>query len=537
MREKVKEITDKIRQWWKAASRKMKALLGAGAAIVVVAIILVVAASMNRPYTTLFTGLNQTDLTSIVSYLSDNGVSSYRVEGEDTILVPEDQEAQLKSELLLQGYPSSGFGYSTTYFDRVSSLTTESERTQLALYDLQDRIASVIRYFPYVRDAAVFITPGEDHTYILDSGNVVEATATVTVTMEEGRMLTDGQVAAIRNLVSNAVQGLEIDNVTIDDTYGNNYTSADSLADIQDVSELKQKLEEETDNKIRTQVMQALLPFFGEGNVRVSVNSVVDVDRTYTDSTNYSGEEDDGEGIIGTTIYDRELIRGTDETVGGVVGTQSNADLNTYVEDLTNPDGTETLISSSGEDHYLVDTENRQVEHLAGTVVDVMVAVTINQSAAGQISVNDLYPHVARASGIGQDLQNDKISILIAPFYQEGAVPLPTPETLPAWMMIAALVGLGIFLILLIVFLLVRRRARKRRKMAQAAQDAELAAAAAAAAAAAQAASHQDGADIMTMQTEKSIELRKEVRKFAEENPEIAAQMVKTWLKEGDETG
>ena len=41
-------------------------------------------------------------------------------------------------------------------------------------------------------------------------------------------------------------------------------------------------------------------------------------------------------------------------------------------------------------------------------------------------------------------------------------------------------------------------------------------------------------ANIMEMQTEKSMELRKDVRKFAEENPEIAAQMVKAWLREGD---
>lgn len=536
MQEKIKGILDKVRQWWKAAAKKTKVLIGAGAVAVLAVILIVVAVSLNRPYTTLFTGLTQTDLSSIVSYLSDNGVSNYRIEGSDTILVPEDQEAQLKSELLLQGYPSSGFGYSSTYFDNVSSLTTESERTHLALLDLQERLASVIRYFPYVQDATVQITPGEDRTYILDSGNMVDATASVMVVMEEGRMLTDGQVAAIRNLVSNAVQGLAIDNVSIDDTYGNNYSNTDDFADIQDVSELKQRLEEQTDNKIRTQVMQALIPFFGEGNVRVSVNSVVDVDRTYTDSTNYSGEADDGEGIIGSTIYDRELIRGDDGAVGGVVGTESNADLNTYVEEQLNADGTETLISSSGQDDYLVDTENRQVEHLAGTVVDVMVAVTINQSAAGQVSVNDLYPHVARASGIGRDLQDEKISILVAPFYQEGVAPLPAPETLPAWVLIAALAGLGLFLILLIIFLLLRRRARKRRKAALEAQEAEQAEALATAAAAVQVAA-PEGADIMTMQTEKSMELRKEVRKFAEENPEIAAQMVKSWLKEGDEMG
>ena len=32
------------------------------------------------------------------------------------------------------------------------------------------------------------------------------------------------------------------------------------------------------------------------------------------------------------------------------------------------------------------------------------------------------------------------------------------------------------------------------------------------------------GADVMSMQSERSIELRKDIRKFAEDNPEIAAQ-------------
>jgi flagellar M-ring protein FliF len=45
------------------------------------------------------------------------------------------------------------------------------------------------------------------------------------------------------------------------------------------------------------------------------------------------------------------------------------------------------------------------------------------------------------------------------------------------------------------------------------------------------------GADVMTIQTEKSLELRKSIRKFAEENPELAAQMIKSWLRGGEENG
>ncbi len=45
-----------------------------------------------------------------------------------------------------------------------------------------------------------------------------------------------------------------------------------------------------------------------------------------------------------------------------------------------------------------------------------------------------------------------------------------------------------------------------------------------------------EGADIMDVHMERSMELRRGVREFAEQNPEIAAQMVKTWLKGEEES-
>ena len=43
--------------------------------------------------------------------------------------------------------------------------------------------------------------------------------------------------------------------------------------------------------------------------------------------------------------------------------------------------------------------------------------------------------------------------------------------------------------------------------------------------------------DIMEVNTEKSMELRKMVRQFAQNNPEIAAQMVRAWLKGEESSG
>ena len=533
VQEKIKGYLGKVAGWWKAAGKKVKLFLIAGLIAVVAVVAVVLAMQMNQPYTTLFTGLKQTELNEIVSYLSEQGMADYRIEGSDTILVPAEQEVRLKAALAQQGYPKSGFAYSM-YLDHVGSLTTEGERKQLELYELQDRIAAVVRCFDGVQEAVVDITPGEDNTFILDSENKYDASAAVFVTMRDGAELTQKQVQGIRNFVSHSVQGLEIDNVTITDSYGNTYSAGDTFTDIQDLSTLKLQLEEQINNKIRTSVLQVLTPIYGTENVKVSVNSIVDLDRSYTDSTDYNLEDwandgsTGGEGIIGEKIYEGDILLPGGDTAGGVPGTSTNADLNQYVNEDGEADGEGQIVHVSGDKKYLVDETNQQVEHLSGTVSDVMVSVTINQAAADGTDAAALYPHVARAAGIATADQRDKISVLISPFYQADEPVLPVPEGIPAWVIYAAAGGGVLFLVLLLVILLLGRRRRKRRK--------ELEAAGLAAVAQTETAplTPQEGADIMNLQTEKSMELRKDVRKFAEDNPEIAAQMVKSWLREGD---
>ncbi|MEI3349116.1 MAG: flagellar M-ring protein FliF C-terminal domain-containing protein [Dysosmobacter sp.] len=98
--------------------------------------------------------------------------------------------------------------------------------------------------------------------------------------------------------------------------------------------------------------MQVLLPLYGADNVRVSVNTVVDLDRSYTDSTDYALEpwaQGKDDGIIGTQVWDDSIVRDDGQTAGGVAGTQSNADLNTYVENQVQPDGTESAVTASGQ--------------------------------------------------------------------------------------------------------------------------------------------------------------------------------------------
>ena len=543
MQEKVKGFLNKGKQLWTGAKKRTKILAAAVLVVAAGAIVAVVVASQNQPYATLFTELSQTDMTAITSYLTENGVSDFRIVEDDTIMVPADQEVQLKAQLVSQGYVNSGYAYNySTYLDNVSALTTESERQQLALYELNDSTSAVIRSMEGVKDATVRFTPGEDNTYVLDSGNVVEASAYVKVTMKDGVPLSDTMADGIRNLVGSAIQGLKVENVTIVDSYGNTYAPDDGLGDLEDSAALKLRLEEQVNNTLEKKILSVLEPIYGAENVSVSVNSIVDVDKVYTDSTNYSTEDwaadgsTNGEGIIGQKIYDNRLEADENGTAGGTVGTDTNADIPTYPENEGEMEPGNGVVSSTGQTNFLVDEENKQVQRVGGTIADVMVSVTINEAVSGDVDLDDLYPHVARAAGITTADQMEKVHILIAPFNTGDNTPVDTDEDtttedgllVDSWILYAALGGLVLFVLILVLVLLLIRRHRRKKAAALAAemeQPAEMLQ---------EAAPTPEGADIMEMQTEKSMELRKDVRKFAEENPEIAAQMVRNWLKEGE---
>lgn len=543
VKERLQKLLEQMKTLTSKLDKKVRKLI-----VGTVVLVLVLAAALlvyrgTRPYTVLFTGLSASDMSSVLTFLDTNGVKAYRVEGNDTILVPSGQEAALKAKILQTDYPTSGFGY-RTLLDNSDFLTSESAQQQLELYDLQDRLGAVIRNMTGVKDAVVQLTPGESGRYILNQDNVVEASANVTVTMQTGHELTGKMAAGIRSLIATSLQGLKIDNVVILDQDGNLHSGGEA-ANASDSSDLKMTLEARVNAAVKKKVLDALEPFFGKENVKVSVYSNVDVSRTYIESIQYFYPENTnwdslgGHGLIGRYVWDNDIIRGGDEAAGGVPGTTTNSDLNEYVTRGEGITGNEQQIGTSGSVEHDNDKTTTQKDNTGGVITDVQVAVSIDSRTAGEVNPANYISHVARAAGINAEVQNEKISILAMPFYQEPVIPpIPTPDGLQGWMLYALIAGVALFLVLLILILVLRRRAKKR-KEARRRAEAEAAAKKAAeeAALALANAAPKQGAQIMDMHSERSMELRKDVRQFAEENPEIAAQMVKAWLKGGEDRG
>ena len=543
---KLKGLWEKVKDFFKNMSTKVRIILGVALAVLVVAIAAFALWAGNRPYEALYHDLNATEASEVLSYLQENGFTDYRLVNGDTIEVRADQRNIMLTRLAQAGYPRSGnlFG---TYFEHVGTMSTSSERAQTYLITVMEGLATTIRTFPGVQDATVWINQGEERTYVLEDSKT-KASASVKVTMRDGYTLTSDQADAIRLLIANAVGGMEMENISITDGIGNNF-SGDTSASISDAASLKAQQEEYQSNKIRTEVMQALSLIYGPENVRVAVNVQVEVNRRYKDSTRYEQPEGSYEngGLIGRETGLWYITRDGLTPVGGVVGTESNSDLSTYVEDLEGAVGDEDTAGQSTERENKIDEIREQVEVLAPTIADVSIAVTINENAnsAANLDEERLINHVAMAAGIGGEEGEAarRVSVLLAPLYTEPAAPVDslfTQEMVP-YLIIAAAALLLIVIFLVILLSVRRKRKRKQQEEEQrileeqlgmggmggiTPEDVEAVVAAAPPA---------GGADIMEVNTEKSMELRKTIRQFVQNNPEVAAQMLKVWLKGGED--
>ena len=547
VKEKVKAFLNKGKERLKKISKKVWIVIAAVLVVLIVAIAIVLTLN-KQDYAVLVTQVSDNEASDILNFLSEQGVTNYRVEDGNTVLVPAGQESALKARILMANLNQTG----NYYMENLGSFSTNEERSYAKLRDLEEKMAGVIRNFPNVVDATVSISPGEDRGYILDSGNVVQASAGVMLTMVEGEILTDEQAAAIQQFVSNSVQGLEIDSVSISDTAGNIYLTGEALDG--DASAMKIQLQQAWENRINTKVKNILDPIFGPDNVKVAVTCEVELNRTTEERQEtilpeYAQDgSTGGRGPIASERQEGMIGRPGDSPAGGLVGTESNADLTEQVEGLLNPqEGDNSIYANKQIDydnsHSTINIDNNGVAR----VTDCSVAVSINSRTAGDFDVNTIRQHVARAANIegerdpvtGVEILDNKVSVVAMDFFDPnaGLPPAVDPSrTVPLWVLIAAGAGLLLFIILLTVILLLRRKKQKKQEEEEvrAREEAE---ALMRVAGLGLDGNLETGADVMDLELEKSMELRKDIRQFASDNPEIAAQMIKVWLKGGDNNG
>ena len=191
----------------------------------------------------------------------------------------------------------------------------------------------------------------------------------------------------------------------------------------------------------------------------------------------------------------------------------------------------------------------------AGTISKVTATIGIDAKDCPNADVDTILKGAASAIGLVAPLELDDgmtelqyLSRYITVIHDEFNEPEPLPPApsgwealgIPLWVVIAAGAGLLLFAIVLTIILLLRGKKRKKQEAEQRAVEELLATA--------MPQQTEDGvqldengepvgADVMDLHTERSMELRQSIRDYVDENMEVAALLIKSWLKEDGDNG
>ncbi len=554
MNEQIKRYIDPIKIFWANLTKKKKIIiLSVFAGIVLVSVIVGILLNA-QPYVVLYPGLDHDEAVEVMTELKDRDVS-YK-EDNGTIYVPKDKENALRMDLSNEGHPKTAPNYDffTTNTDIMS---TDFEKKTIEKYQMNQRLEAVIKTLDCVENSNVTISIPDQNSYAWDSDTSAPS-ASVTVTLKTGKTLQAAQVNGIKQLVAKSVPNLKAEDVAIVDTAtGEELSDTQSTAGNQiDISEFKLAIEKSYQKDIETGVLKVLTPVFGASNVQVSAKSIMDVDKKVQEIITYKPSTSDNKGVIGESNTQTEQQSNGTSSTGGVAGTQTNSDVTTYPGVTVNGNVIYTKDAQSYK--YLVSQVKEQIQGDAASVKDMTISVVINKAIMDDTQKSQIANLVANAAAIDPS----KVAVYSASFAGPETVKTSAPVGIaPSLNQIliygGAALGVVILIIIIIAVVVSRKRKKSRRQLMgddaegtvpddfyelgeangneakmEIEEDPEKAKAEKERLRALNALEKA-----RAEQTTKEEALREKLQDFSAQNPEIAAQLIKIWLRGDDIDG
>ncbi|MDF7679679.1 flagellar basal-body MS-ring/collar protein FliF [Enterobacteriaceae bacterium ESL0689] len=294
---------------------KVSLLISAAAAIAIVVALLLWA--KNSTYRVLYNNLNDRDGGAIVTQLTQMNIPYRFAENGSALLVPEEKVHEVRLRLAQQGLPKGGaVGFELLDEEKFGiSQFSEQINYQRAL---EGELARTIESLGPVQRARVHLALPKPSLFIREQKS---PSASVTLTLQNGRALDDEQISAIVYMVSSSVANLPADKITIVDQAGRLLTH--SSAQGRDINASQLKYTHEVESGYQRRIEAILSPIVGAANVRAQVTAQIDFShREQTEEQYQPNQQLDKAAIRSRQTSDSEQRGGTQ--AGGVPGALTN---------------------------------------------------------------------------------------------------------------------------------------------------------------------------------------------------------------------
>ncbi|HHL2501637.1 TPA: flagellar basal-body MS-ring/collar protein FliF [Yersinia enterocolitica] len=539
------------------ANPKIPLLIAAAAAVAILVALMLWAKSPD--YRVLYSNLNDRDGGDIVTQLTQLNIPYRFADNGGALLIPADKVHETRLRLAQQGLPKGGaVGFELLDQEKFGiSQFSEQVNYQRAL---EGELARTIGTLGPVLNVRVHLAMPKPSLFVREQKS---PTASVTLALQPGRALDDGQINAIVYMVSSSVAGLPPANVTVVDQTGRLLTQSDSAG--RDLNAAQLKFTNEVENRFQRRIETILAPMVGSGNVHAQVTAQVDfASREQTDEEYKPNQAANQGAVRSQQVSTSEQLGGTN--VGGVPGALSNQPSATPVAPIEVAQATpaagagaaanaanrpataarQTATSSNSRHdqttNFEVDRTIRHTQQQAGMVQRLSVAVVVNYGSdkAGKpiaLSKDQLaqVESLTREAMGFSTVRGDTLNVVNTPF---NATDDASGSNLPFWQQPSffdQLLNIGRYLLILLVAWILWRKLV--RPLIAKKQEADKAAASVNNIV--QAAQTTETAK----QTKEELALRKKnqqrvsaevqaqrIRELADKDPRIVALVIRQWM-------
>ncbi|QMA47827.1 flagellar M-ring protein FliF [Citrobacter freundii] len=524
-------------------------LIVAGAAAVAIVVAMVLWAKA-PDYRTLFSNLSDQDGGAIVTQLTQMNVPYRFTEGSGAIEVPADKVHELRLRLAQQGLPKGGaVGFELLDQEKFGiSQFSEQVNYQRAL---EGELARTIETLGPVKRARVHLAMPKPSLFVREQKS---PSASVTVNLEPGRALDEGQISAVTHLVSSAVAGLPPGNVTLVDQAGHLLTQSNTSS--RDLNDAQLKYASDVEGRVQRRIESILSPIVGNGNVHAQVTAQLDFANKEQTEEQYSPNGDESQAVLRSRQLNVSEQIGSGAP-GGVPGALSNqpapantAPINTPPANQQNAQTTQTANNANTgprstqrneTSNYEVDRTIRHTKMNVGDVQRLSVAVVINYktlpdgkplplSADQMKQIEDL---TREAMGFS-DKRGDTLNVVNSPFTATddagGELPFWQQQSFIEQLMIAG----RWLLVLLVAWILWRKAVRP--QLVRRSEEAKVA----------------QGQTRVRQETEEAVEVRlskdeqtqqrrtnqrlgaevmsQRIREMSDNDPRVVALVIRQWM-------
>ena len=356
MPERIKQILDKIKEWWVKFSTKQKMLIISITSVVIIALVILYVVMSKPSMYPIITCEDTTQAASVKELLTGDNI--YYEVSDDGLTFSVKTSDQADASILLGSnkIPTNGFSIDDAITGSFSA--TEADKAKRYQLYLEEKLAKELESMSAVKNATVTLNiPADDGTLITRNQEIYAG-----VMLELDGEMDEDQAASLAQYVATELGNSTTDSIAIMDSDSNMLFTGGETTTVAGTANSQLKYQVKAENKMKTAVKDVIVGTEVYNTVAVGLNLKLNFDQTTTNETNYSAQGDRDEGLI------KNESNYTEDTVGGsaaVPGTDSNDDDTTYM--IEDGDATSSSITDSTIEHALDQKDTQTI----GSVGDI----------------------------------------------------------------------------------------------------------------------------------------------------------------------